>query len=198
MSTTVRLGPGDHGRPMSLQEFLEGDYDEGHQYEIIDGRLYVSPAPNMPHDLVQTWVQRELWRYADAHRNRVGYVSGRPRAFVTEAESRATAPEPDVAVYSRVPEGMNVNWRDVSPMLVVEIMAEGSEDKDLERNVDLYLRIPSIEEYWVFDIRDNAAEPVLIAHRRETDGWAVSEHPAGSIYTTPLLPEFELTIRPSR
>ena len=42
-SDTRQLGPADHGRELTYDEFLAGDYEEGHKYELIDGRLYVSP-----------------------------------------------------------------------------------------------------------------------------------------------------------
>lgn len=42
MGVAVQLGPADRGRPMSLEEYLGGDYAEGFDYELIDGRLEVS------------------------------------------------------------------------------------------------------------------------------------------------------------
>src|SRR5687768_14222795 len=46
MSTMLRIGPHDHGREMTYEEFLAGDYEEGYKYELIRGELYVSPQPN--------------------------------------------------------------------------------------------------------------------------------------------------------
>lgn len=43
MTTIVKLGPADHGRPMTLEEFHAGDYQEGYQYELIDGKLIYPP-----------------------------------------------------------------------------------------------------------------------------------------------------------
>ena len=46
MSTVQsKLGPADHGRAMTLDEFDDADYEPGYKYELIDGRLYVSPDP---------------------------------------------------------------------------------------------------------------------------------------------------------
>ena len=45
MSTVVkRLEPADHGRPMIVEEFVAASTVEGYRYELIDGKLYVSPA----------------------------------------------------------------------------------------------------------------------------------------------------------
>ena len=41
MATLLQLGPSDHGRPLSLEEFSAGDYAEGYRYELIDGELTI-------------------------------------------------------------------------------------------------------------------------------------------------------------
>ena len=56
MATTLRYGPGDHGRPMTFDEFMEGNYDEGFKYELIHGRLYVSPKARFSHDWLETYI----------------------------------------------------------------------------------------------------------------------------------------------
>jgi hypothetical protein len=48
MSTVTKIGPEDHGLPMSFEEYLAGDYQQGYHYELIDGRLYVSPEATYP------------------------------------------------------------------------------------------------------------------------------------------------------
>ena len=48
MSTVLKVGPLDRNRPMTLDEFMVADYEAGYQYELIDGKLYVSPLPNSP------------------------------------------------------------------------------------------------------------------------------------------------------
>jgi hypothetical protein len=32
MATVLKIGPVDHGRPMTLEEFHASDYEEGYQY----------------------------------------------------------------------------------------------------------------------------------------------------------------------
>ena len=50
--------------------------------------------------------------------------------------------------------GDQVSWEDVSPILVAEVLYASDPYKDLVRNVELYLRVPSIREYWILDGRD--------------------------------------------
>ncbi len=34
VATPIRIGPADHGREMTLQEFLEAEEDDGYRYEL--------------------------------------------------------------------------------------------------------------------------------------------------------------------
>jgi hypothetical protein len=42
---SVKLGPIDHSRPITYGEFLASAGEEGFRYELIDGKVYVSPTP---------------------------------------------------------------------------------------------------------------------------------------------------------
>jgi Uma2 family endonuclease len=136
--------------------------------------------------------------------------------------SSPTAPEPDVAAYQGFPLELPIeewNWRDVSPILVAEILSEDSADKDLVRNRRLYLQVPSIREYWILDPRQDPDHPSLLVYRRSGQRWArvrtvppyrvarraarrlrgLSLH-GGCVQrgtsTTPLLPGFTLEVAP--
>lgn len=55
------------------------------------------------------------------------------------------------------------------------------------------MEVPSIREYWIVDGRENADYPTLIVYRRRGAKW---QRPMrilpGEIYSTKLLPDFEL------
>ncbi|MBW3543670.1 MAG: Uma2 family endonuclease [Planctomycetes bacterium] len=200
MKIAVQLGPGDHGRPLTLEEFLAGDYEGGWDYELIHGRLYVSPAPNQPHDWVTNSAYRRLDDYSRLRPDVINHVTPRARVFVP-GEPDTTAPEPDIAAYRDFPHHLqpHVSWQDVSPLVAVETLAEDgpSAVKDLERNVELFRRVPTIQEYWVFDIREDPSRPTLIVHRRVGDDWEVTTYGPDDVYTTDLLPGFELPVAPT-
>lgn len=201
MATTLRYGPGDHGRPMTFDEFMEGNYEEGYKYELIHGRLYVSPQARFSHDWLEKYVYWRLYAYSERRPELMNYVTDKARVFVPDAdEDDVTAPEPDLAAYRNFPleREWEVDWREVSPFLVAEVLGGEDNEKDLVRNVDLYFRVPSVQEYWVFDIRANPGEPRMIVHRRTDAGWDVREYEADAVYTTDLLPGFELPVRPRR
>ncbi len=192
LATTLRLGPKDHGRAISDEELEFAEYRPGYDYEVIFGRLYVSPAPNPDHDFVEKHILFQLNQYQLQNPDIVGYVTDRARVFV-ESEEKTTAPEPDLAVYT---EGPIDDWRTVGPIIVGEVLRGEDIDKDLFRNVKLYWRVPSIQEYWVFDIREKPSQPTLLVHRRTRNGWETSEFAASDTYQTPLLPGLTLIIAP--
>lgn len=193
MSTVLRLGPNDQGRPVTDEEFMAGHFKEGYRYEIIEGRLYVTPFPNPLHDWVERYVCSKLDRYSRQHPEMINWVTTKARVFVPGSTS-VTTPEPDIAAYSDYPQRPFTDWGEVSPILVVEVLSSGNSEKDLKRNVDLYLRVPSIQEYWIFDIREDAEKPTLIVHRREGERWKVTELSCDEVYQTSLLPGLSLSV----
>jgi Uma2 family endonuclease len=201
MKTLLKLGPADHGRPVSLDDFMSADYRGGYQYELIDGRLYVSPEPNLPEDSVNTWLLFKIGLYAQANPQVLNYVSPRARVFVPN-RTGVTNPQPDLAAYHNFPLHLPLRrrrWQDVSPVLVAEILSPDDPDKDLVRNVDLYFQVPSIREYWFFDTRAEGADrPTLRVHRRWGGRWRILDVAFGETYTTKLLPGFELVVDPRR
>lgn len=197
---TLRFGPADHGRPVTDKQMDVAEYVEGFKYEIIDGRLYVSPVPNVPENRLERWLRRALERFADDHEDIINYVTPRGRVILPEA-IRLTAPEPDIAAYANFPEDWDEDdseWPELSPLLVVEVLVEGSIEKDLGRNPALYLSVPSIREYWVVDGSVDWRHPSLIQYVRRGKKWAIATHPFGTTFTPKALPGFSLVIDPRR
>jgi Uma2 family endonuclease len=197
MSTVLRLGPADHNRAVSAGELAGADFKEGYRYEVVQGRLYVSPAANMPHDAIVNWVFALLLDYSRQSPDRLNGLSQRARVFVPNRPD-LTVLEPDIAAYEDWPATLpraGLRWEDHSPLLVAEVVSEDDPDKDLDRNVRLYRLVPSVREYWVLDPRADADRPTLHVYRRRGDGWArrIDVAPMGE-YTTRLLPGFRLPL----
>jgi Uma2 family endonuclease len=197
MATVSALGPGDHGRPLTREEFGTAQWQSGYQYELIHGKLYVSPLPNLPQDWIEVWLWRLLDSYAQRHPEVINHVTAKARVLLPNRLD-VTQPEPDLAAYRDFPRHRSVaqmDWDDVSPVLVAEVVSENDPDKDLVRNVDLYVQAPSIREYWVLDPRTNADQPTLLVYRRRGQRWQrVIRVPGGGTYTTRLLPGFTLVL----
>jgi Uma2 family endonuclease len=197
MKTQLYLTPKDQGRALTLEEFEHAGSQEGYHYELIDGKLEVSPLPDLPHEDLRDWLQDKLKDYARQHAEVINYLKAPARVFVPGRRA-TTAPEPDVAAYHNFPLHLPLRqrrWRDFSPVLVAEIISADTADKDLVRNLDLYLQVPSIREYWILDPRDDADRPSLMVHHRRGQRWQRAITVAsGDTYTTRLLPEFTLVL----
>jgi Uma2 family endonuclease len=199
-SVQLKLGPVDHGRQLSLDEFDEAEFVPGARYEIIDGRLYVSAEPNFAENYLETWLFIKLITYSGQRQDIINYVTVKSRLFI-HSRNEATVPEPDIAAYCNLPRDKPLkalHWRDLGPIVVAEILVEGDPYKDLERNRELYLEAPSIREYWILDGRENPDEPTLLQYRRRGKRWIERSFAFGSTFTTKLLPGFSLAIDPRK
>jgi Uma2 family endonuclease len=197
MKTQLYLTPRDQGRALSLEEFEHAGSQEGYHYELIDGKLEVSPLPDMPHEELRDWLRDRLKDYARQHAEIINYLKAPARVFVP-GRRPTTAPEPDVAAYRDFPLHLPLRqrrWRDFSPVLVAEIISADTADKDLVRNLELYLQVPSIREYWIIDPRIDPDRPALMVHRRRGSRWQQPiEVGGGGTYSTRLLPDFVLIL----
>src|SRR5262249_42796315 len=64
--------------------------DDGQRYEVIDGELFVTPAPSLDHQAAVGMLHRILAEYLE--RERIGYVFVAP-ADVTFSPKRAVQPD---------------------------------------------------------------------------------------------------------
>jgi Uma2 family endonuclease len=201
MSTVhLKLGPTDHDRPLTLDDFESAEFEPGFKYEIIDGRLAVAPEANLTENVLEDWLYDKLKEYAKVCPAVINYVTNKARVFIPSRDAD-TCPEPDIAAYKHFPHDIllsELRWEDVSPILVAEVLVECDSAKDLVRNPGLYADVPSIQEYWVLDGRVDPDEPTLHHRRRRGKRWVVRDYPYGSTFTTKLLPGFALLIDPRK
>ena len=186
----LRLGPEDAGRALEHADFERAVLAPGPRYELVAGRLAVTPAPNRSHADVQDGVLYQLEEYARQQRTILKRVTASARVL-TRALGAPTDVQPDVAAYREWPPGSS--WDDVSPVLVVEVVSASDPDKDLVRNREIYLRVASIQEYWIVDPRPEQG-PSLLALVRGAEGWQERPVAPGATYVTDLLPGFVLDL----
>ncbi len=63
-ASSLKIGPADHGRKMTLEEFLDAEETEGYLYELARGVLEVTEIPNDPHGDLQWFLMDSLARLA--------------------------------------------------------------------------------------------------------------------------------------
>ena len=189
------LGPADHGRRMTLDEFFSMSDEEGYRYELIEGVVEVTPVPDTPHERVVMHLVGLFERYRAEHPEQVNFVACRGR--LVQREPAETCPEPDICVYRGYPlHRVRVNWEEVQPIVVVEVLSPDSPAKDIARNRRVYLGFEGIQEYWIIDPLVDPKRPTMLALRRAGDDWEEMPVASGGTYTTDLLPA--LTVDLSR
>jgi Uma2 family endonuclease len=120
---------------------------DGNRYEVLDGELFVTPAPSWDH---QGGVERMYVRldpYVRAHA--IGYTKTSP-ADIEFSPHRLVQPDLFVVPWGEGPRPRS--WRDVTALLLaVEILSPSTAHADRLRKRMIYQdqRVP---EYWIVDL----------------------------------------------
>ena len=119
--------------------------DDGKQYELLDGDLFVTPAPSPFHQRVSKRLQRQLERYFEERG--IGEVFDAPVDVILTAHDVV---EPDVVV---VTDARQISRRGIegAPALVVEILSPSTADRDRTLKAKRY-EATGVPHYWVVDM----------------------------------------------
>jgi Uma2 family endonuclease len=162
-------------RPWTLAE-LDRLPEDGNRYELIDGELFVTPAPSPAHEELASVLHGILAPYVKAHQLGRVYT---PRAVV---RTRGSQVEPDLMVRPSVAK-LPVKWeRMPRPLLVVEILSRTTQRRDHEQKRVFYRRI-GVPEYWMVDRWSRCIHVVRQDHDRVAESM-LEWHPDGA--TEPL------------
>ena len=134
-------------------DLLEALPDDGKRYEIIDGELFVTPAPYVVHQIIVGELYARLREYLRAHP--VG------RAIVAPADVRVgdrTSVEPDVFVIPQAKGPFPRIWAPLGTLLLaVEVLSQTTARADRRRKRTVYQR-EGVAEYWIVDIDSQVVE----------------------------------------
>ena len=145
-------------RPWTRAE-LERFPRDGNRYEVLDGELLVTPQANPPHQRIALVLALRL----EAYCNRLGLAIVFAPGAVPHDESEL---QPDVQVTPGKPSDARKGWEGVPrPLLVVEVLSEGSRRYDTGIKRSAYLRW-RITEYWIID---PDALTITVARRGQDD-----------------------------
>lgn len=163
--------------------------EDGRRHELIDGGHFVTPAPNMKHQVIVMNVGGMIWSYLQEHR--IGRVFAAPLDIVF---SDFDVVEPDVLYLSNERAGAVSTPRHLrgAPELVVEIGSKSTRKRDETTKRRLYERF-GVAEYWVVDPDLDVVKVYRrVAERYERVAELALEH--GEVLTTPLLPGLDLPL----
>jgi hypothetical protein len=186
-----KIGLHHHGRRMSLKAFEFAQVEEGCLVELARGYLVVSEVANYLHAMQIVAIKSLLWAYYNANPGVIHAILGTMecKLLVPDWESER---HPDIAVYLTAPKGKKDRtlWRTWVPELVIEVVSEGSRDRDYTEKRDEYWTL-GVKEYWIADAK---LQQVLVL-RRGRSKWTEKTLGPADVCETKLLPGFKLPCR---
>jgi len=139
--------------------------DDGNKYELIDGDLFVTPAPSPAHEVLATAMRELLDPYVRQERLGTVYMA---KSVIQTDGSRV---EPDLMV-RQTPRILPEKWPEMpTPILVIEVLSAITRRRDHVEKRDFYLR-NGVAEYWIvnrwdrtIDVISPNAEDVIVETR---------------------------------
>lgn len=126
---------------------LAASTDERH--ELIDGELYMVPAPTVAHQIVSKNLALRLEQHVSAKGS--GIVLYAPLDVVLGAGAGRSVVQPDILFISRERANTITDTEIVgAPDLVIEILSPGTAERDRGQKRTLYAR-SGVREYWIVD-----------------------------------------------
>jgi Uma2 family endonuclease len=150
------------GFQMSQVALTYRDYaalpDDGRRYQILDGELFVTPAPGTRHQIISMRLSAQLHAHVTAHR--LGMILAAPVDVILADTSIV---QPDI-VFVATDRQHLVSARGIegAPTLAVEILSPTTSDVDRRRKRDLYAR-HGVTCYWIVDGDARAIEMYRLA-----------------------------------
>ena len=118
--------------------------DDGKRYEILDGELYVSPAPSPLHQRVSKRLQRKLEDHFEGRA--LGEVFNAPIDMIL---GRHDVAQPDILVVTN-PGQISGRGIEGAPLLVVEVLSPSTRRHDRDVKMRRYAAL-GILHYWIVD-----------------------------------------------
>lgn len=121
--------------------------DDGNRYEVIDGELFVTPAPSVVHQRAVLELALIIAPYARTYR--IGEALIAPADVIVYGPRKFV--QPDVFVVPLVNGAPMKAWTDVGRLLLtVEVLSPSTVQTDRGRKRMLYQE-KGVPEYWIVD-----------------------------------------------
>lgn len=160
--------------------------DDGKRYEILSGKLVVTPSPTYEHQSISANLLFLIATYL--RQNPIGEFLHAPLDVILAND---TVCQPDL-LYIRKERLAEIasDWVRGAPDLAIEILSPSSAILDMHRKKIVYARF-GIREYWVVD----PASRTVLRHLWADGGYGEGElHEGSGVIVTPLLPGLEIPL----
>ena len=169
---------------LTYEDYRNAPDDE--RYELLEGELVLTAAPNIAHQIVADDLFLLLQDFVKS--NKLGRVFSAPTDVVL---SDTNVVQPDMTFVSASRKGIvgpdNIQG---SPDLVVEVISPSDPARDLVRKRDIYARY-GVAEYWIADPNERSIRVMAL----EGDAYrVVGEYGTGDTLISPTLKELSVDV----
>jgi Uma2 family endonuclease len=157
--------------------------DDGKRYEILDGDLYVSPSPMIPHQRAAAELLRILADHVEARD--LGEVFVAPCDVILGEHNIVV---PDLLFVSNERKSI-VTEKNIkgAPDLLIEILSPSTQLRDIRDKRNIYARC-GVEWYWIVDAREPS---ILELQRTESEFADITRVKEKELFRPALFPGLE-------
>jgi Uma2 family endonuclease len=165
--------------------------DDGKRHEIIDGEHYVTPSPNVRHQVLVRRLSCDLENYFRSQ-PQAGQVFSAPLDVLL---SPFDIVEPDLFVVTGDQAGI-LTEKNVQgpPALVIEVLSKSTRKRDAQTKRRLFER-SGVREYWLVDPELDAVQVFRPTPEGRLARVVELTAEDGGVVTTPLLPGCQIDLR---
>ena len=132
---------------ISYEDFLKLSEESENRYEYIDGEVYLLASPSFDHQNIIVEVINAMYNYFKGKKCRPLTA---PFDVTLTADGEKNVVQPDIIVICDT-ENINEKGRYTGiPTLLVEVLSETTQKKDMLKKLNLYL-YGGIKEYWIIN-----------------------------------------------
>jgi len=130
---------------ISYEDFLKLSEESENRYEYIDGEVYLLASPSFDHQNIIVEILNAMYNWFKGKKCRPLTA---PFDVTLTKDDNKNVVQPDIIVICDI-ENINERRRYTgTPTLVVEVLSESTQQKDMLKKLDLYFN-GGIKEYWI-------------------------------------------------
>jgi len=158
--------------------------DTGPRYQLIEGELYISPAPNRYHQVISRNIEFMLMKYLEAHP--IGEIYDAPfDVYLSETDVF----QPDLVFVAKENFGILTDAGvEGTPDCVIEILSPSNAYLDKKSKLRVYART-GVKELWIVDSETRRVQVYDLPQNAETPA---AVHGEKDSFRSPHFPGLEI------
>ena len=135
--------------------------DDGRRFEIIEGVLYMTNAPNIDHQFVVLEISRQIGNFVVE--NKLGYVLPAPFEIHLSTSTRPVLPDV-IFIKSDHWPSTGAGYFEGTPDLLVEVLSPSTRRTDQVVKFSVYEQA-GVPEYWMVDPKTRSVQVFVLSGR---------------------------------